>query len=78
MKKYEKEAINEVRAICKNHNIEMLDMFKMFGIIDSNTNQVNNKIAKVRALVKILMTKYNYWNYGLEKELEAKGFKSVI
>lgn len=77
MKRCEKDAIKEIKHTCSLYGVSMLDMFKMFGIIDADTKQVNNTIAKVRALVKILLEKYRYWDYGLRAELENRGLKLV-
>ena len=71
MKRCEKEAIKEIKTICLHFNIEMLEMFKMFGIIDKDARQVNNVVAKVRRLVNMLLKKYKYWDHGLRAELEA-------
>ena len=69
MKRYEKDAIADFKRICKKHNIEPIDCFKKFGIIDKDTRQINNIIAKLRVLCKKLLEKYTVWDIGLEIEL---------
>ena len=71
MKRCEKDAIKEIKTICRRYNIEMLEMFKMFGIIDKDASQVNNVVAKMRRLVSMLLDKHKYWDHGLRAELEA-------
>ena len=69
MKRHEKDAIVDFKRICKKHNIDPIDCFKRFGIIDKDTRQINNIIAKLRVLCKKLLEKYNFWDIGLEIEL---------
>lgn len=75
MKRYEKDAIAEFKRICNKHNIDPIDCFKSFGIIDKDTRQINNVIAKLRVLCKKLLEKYNAWDIGLEIELRTKHTK---
>ena len=77
MKRCEKDAIKDIKHICDLYGVSMLDMFKMFGIIDNDIMRVNHTIAKVRTLIKILLEKYRYWDHGLRKELEKKGLEKV-
>lgn len=71
MKRCEKDALREFNDICKKYNISKIDCYKQFAIIDKNASQVNNDIAKLRALVKKLLKTYKYWNIGLEIELSG-------
>lgn len=72
MKRCEKDAIKEIKAICHFFGVDMIDMFKMFDIIDKDASQVNNIVAKMRRLVSMLLKKYNHWDVGLKLELEEK------
>lgn len=69
MKRCEKDAIANFKIICNKHNIDPIDCFKRFGIIDKDTTQINNIIAKLRKLCNMLLEKYKFWDIGLEIEL---------